>query len=128
MSQTTDVVIAESVGKEELAAVEHDGVVLDRLHESRDVATAESSNTDSAETYGMTVQSTISPTRPETQTGETVAAGGHGSPANLVDGKMGRNHSSSSILFFNVATRLITIRQLPTTDFSGTPQGRPSVP
>ena len=126
VSQTAHVVVAQSVGKEELAAVEHDGVVLDRLHESRNVATAQSSNTDGAETYAVIVRSANSPTGPETETRETVATGGHGSPANLVDRKMGRHHSSSSILFFNVATRLIPFRQLPTTDFSGTPLGWPS--
>lgn len=50
VSQTASVVVAQSIGHEELAAVQDDGVVLDRLHERGDVASAESSNTDSGET------------------------------------------------------------------------------
>ena len=50
MSQTASVVIAEGIRHEELSAVQDDGVVLDRLHEGGDVASAESSNTDSGET------------------------------------------------------------------------------
>ena len=50
VSQTASVVVAQSIRHEELAAVQNDRVVLDRLHEGRDVASAESSNTDSGET------------------------------------------------------------------------------
>ena len=50
VSQTARVVVAESIRHEELAAVQDDGVVLDRLHEGGDVASAESSNADGGET------------------------------------------------------------------------------
>ena len=128
MSQTAHVVIAQSVGKEELAAVQNNGVVLDRLHESRNVATAQSSNTDGAETYAVIVRSANSPTGPETETRETVATRRHGSPANLVDGKMGRNHSSSGILLLNVATQSPPAELGLTRGFSGTPREKPSWP
>ena len=50
VSQTASVVVAQSIRHEELAAVQNDRVVLDRLHEGGDVAAAQSSNTDSGET------------------------------------------------------------------------------
>lgn len=50
MSQTASVVVAQSIGHEELAAVQDDRVVLDRLHERGNIASAKSSNTDSGET------------------------------------------------------------------------------
>ena len=50
VSQTASVVVAQSIRHEELATVQNDRVVLDRLHERRDVASAESSNADSGET------------------------------------------------------------------------------
>lgn len=128
VSQTAHVVVAQSVGKEELAAVQNNGVVLDRLHEGRDVAAAQSSNTDSAETYEVIPNSIALPTSPETQTRETVATRRHGSPANLVDGKMGRNHSSSGILLLNVATQSPPAELGLTRGFSGTPREKPSWP
>lgn len=47
-------------------------------------------------------------THPKTQTGQTMATRRHGSPANLVDGKMGRNHSSTSVLLLDVTRSLNT--------------------
>ena len=44
-------------------------------------------------------------TTPETKTSETVATGRKSRPVELVNGKMGRYHSSSSILFFLIATK-----------------------
>ena len=118
--------VAQGVGEEELAAVEHDGVELDGLHEGGNVAAAQSSNTDSAETYGVIANFTALPTSPETQTRETVATRRHGSPANLVDRKMGRNHSSSGILLLDVATQSPFADLGLTRGFSGTPQEKPS--
>ena len=128
VSQTAHVMVAQSVGEEELAAVEHDRVELDGLHEGRNVAAAQSSNTDSAEAYDVSAHSTRLPTHPQTETRETVATRGHGRPANLVDGKMGRHHSSSSVLFLDVASRSVAAPREATTSFSGTPQEKPSEP
>ena len=128
VSQTAHVMVAQSVGQEELAAVEHDGVELDGLHEGGNVAAAQSSNTDSAEAYDVSAHSTRLPTHPQTETRETVATRGHGRPANLVDGKMGRHHSSSSVLFLDVASRSVAAPREATTSFSGTPQEKPSEP
>ena len=120
--------VAEGIGKEELASVQNSGVELDGLHEGRNVAAAESSNTDSTETYDIRMNSMKLSTHPQTKTGETMATGGHGSPANLVDGKMGRHHSSSSVLFLDVTSGLVAIIEEATTSFSGTPQEKPSEP
>ena len=49
VSHTVDVVVTKSVRHEELSGIEEDGVVLHGLNESRDVATAERSNTGSRE-------------------------------------------------------------------------------
>lgn len=49
MSQTTNVVITQSIRKEELPSIEDDGVELNSLDQSRDIATTASRNTCSAE-------------------------------------------------------------------------------
>ena len=128
MSQTTHVMVAEGIGKEELASVQNSGVELDGLHEGRNVAAAESSNTDSAEAYEIIKCTMKLFTHPQTKTRETVATRGHGSPANLVDGKVRRHHSSSSVLLLNVAIRLVATVKEATRGFSGTPQEKPSEP
>lgn len=51
VSHTADVVVTKSVRHEELARVEDERVVLDGLHDGRDVDTAQGSNTDSGESY-----------------------------------------------------------------------------
>ena len=67
-------------------------------------------------------------TEPETESSETVATGGHGSPTDLVDGKMGRHHSSLSVLLLNVTIPLSKARGRPTRGFSGTRREKPSWP
>ena len=50
MSKTAEIVITEGIAHEELTTVEDNGVELDGFHESRDIATAESSATGKRET------------------------------------------------------------------------------
>ena len=49
MSQTTNVVITQSIRKEELPSIEDDGMELNSLDQSRNIATTASRNTCSAE-------------------------------------------------------------------------------
>lgn len=51
MSQTTNVVITQSIRKEELPSIEDDGVELNSFDQSRNVATTASCNTYSTEAY-----------------------------------------------------------------------------
>ena len=50
MSKTGDIVITEGITQEELTRVEDNRVELDSFHDSRDIATTESSTTNKRET------------------------------------------------------------------------------
>jgi hypothetical protein len=53
MSQTASVVISKSIGHEELSTIQNDRMVLDGLHQSRNIASTHSSNSHSRETYNQ---------------------------------------------------------------------------
>lgn len=100
MSQTAGVVISKSIGHEELSTIQNDRMVLDGLHQSRNVASTHSGNSHSRETYDQRSKQLL--TEPQTESSKTVATGRSSSPTDLVDGKMGSDHSSSSVLLLNV--------------------------
>ena len=53
MSETSEIVIAESVGQQELTAVKKNRMELHGFNNSRNVATAKSSTTRNGETYNL---------------------------------------------------------------------------